>query len=76
MAFKAILQLFEVVSGLKVNFHKSQLVRVNVEVDWLFKTAFVLDCTVSSIPFHYLGIPIGANPRRKSMWEPVVEKVR
>lgn len=34
-AFKAILQLFEMPSGLKVNFHKSQLLGVNVDVDWL-----------------------------------------
>lgn len=30
-AIKYILQLFEMILGLKVNFHKSQLLRVNVE---------------------------------------------
>lgn len=32
-AIKATLQLFEVISGLKVNFHKSQLIGVNVDIE-------------------------------------------
>ena len=27
-----------------------------------------------SIPFVYLGIPIGANPRRGQMWDPIIKK--
>ena len=28
----------------------------------------------ASLPFQYLGLPIGANPRSISLWDPVVEK--
>ncbi|KAL7162684.1 hypothetical protein ACSBR2_043049 [Camellia fascicularis] len=28
------------------------------------------------LPFNFLGLPLGANPRRKSTWVPVVEKVK
>ncbi|KHN24682.1 hypothetical protein glysoja_029751, partial [Glycine soja] len=26
------------------------------------------------LPFVYLGIPIGANPRRARVWEPIIQK--
>jgi hypothetical protein len=35
-----------------------------------------LNCKRSVIPFSYLGLPVGANPRRASTWEPVVDRLR
>jgi mannosylglycoprotein endo-beta-mannosidase len=58
---KANLMLFELISGLKVNFHKSMLVGVNIVQAWLRDAASVLNCKLSSIPFIYLGLPIGGN---------------
>lgn len=75
-AIKAMLQLFEVASRLKVNFHKSQLVDVNVHNAWIQEAAVRLNCKVGCIPFKYLELPVGANPKRLSTWVPVVEKVR
>ena len=63
---RAILLLFQSLSGLKVNFSKSCLVGVNVVDSWLAEAALVLNCKVGSIPFMYLGMPIGGNPRRLS----------
>jgi hypothetical protein len=34
-----------------------------------------LYCGVDSIPFRFLGIPVGANPRRKSTWLPIIESM-
>jgi hypothetical protein len=42
------LLLFESLSGLKVNFSKSQLVGVNVAGSWLSEAAKVLQCRVGS----------------------------
>ncbi|XP_058731299.1 uncharacterized protein LOC131603066 [Vicia villosa] len=75
-AIKATLQLFELASGLKINFHKSQLFGINVQQTWLEEAALVLNCRVGSLPFSYLGLPIGSNPRRLGMWRPVVDTVR
>jgi hypothetical protein len=60
---KANLMLFELISGLKVNFHKSMLVGVNIVQAWLRDAASVLNCKLSSIPFIYLGLPIGGNTK-------------
>ncbi|CAJ2671427.1 unnamed protein product [Trifolium pratense] len=62
--------MFEIISGLKVNFHKSGLIRINVEDSWLKDATSVLNCKVGSLPFSYLGIPIGADPRKIRTWEP------
>lgn len=70
------MQLFEISSGLKVNFHKSQLVGINVGTEWLNEAASFLNCKIGAIPFIYLGLPIGADARRKSTWQPVVDKIR
>jgi len=60
-AMRAVLLLFEALSGLNVNFSKSQLVGVNVSSSWLAEAALVLNCNVGSLPFVYLGLPIGGN---------------
>ncbi|GAU29920.1 hypothetical protein TSUD_148290 [Trifolium subterraneum] len=67
---RAVLVLFERMSGLKVNFHKSMLVGVNITDSWLGEAASVLSCRVGKIPFLYSGLPIGGDPRRLSFWEP------
>ncbi|MCI05802.1 cysteine-rich receptor-like protein kinase, partial [Trifolium medium] len=73
---RGVLVLFEAVSGLKVNFHKSMLVGVYVAELWLLEAAAVLGCSVGRVPFMYLGLPIGGDPRRLSLWEPVVNRIR
>lgn len=36
----------------------------------------MLNCKLMSIPFTYLGILMGANPRRLETWKPIIEKHR
>jgi len=75
-AMRAILLLFQSLSGLKVNFSKSYLVGVNVASSWLSEAAMVLNCRVGIIPFLYLGMPIGGNSRRLSFWEPLLNRLK
>lgn len=69
---KAVLRCFEVVSGLKVNFKKTRLIDINVEDDFTRVAAEFLHCKSGEIPFKYLGLPVGANPRKVSTWEPII----
>jgi hypothetical protein len=62
--------------GLKVNFHKSMLVGVNIVDSWLHEAASALRCRVGNVPFLYLGLPIGGDSRRLGFWEPVVSCIR
>ncbi|KEH38745.1 thioredoxin [Medicago truncatula] len=49
-----------------VNFHKSMLTGVNVSDSWLTEAALVMNCRRGTIPFVYLGLPIGGDPRKLS----------
>jgi hypothetical protein len=61
------------VSGLKINFVKSKLIGLYVETSFLEASASFLSCTSEEVPFKFLGIPVGANPRRQATWKPVVD---
>ncbi|KAL5137894.1 putative ribonuclease H protein [Glycine soja] len=74
-AIKTILRAFELVSGLKINFAKSSFGAIGMSDSWKQNTAIFLNCSLLAIPFVYLGIPIGANPRKYHMWDPIIQKV-
>ena len=65
---------FEVVSGLKVNLHKSKIVPVG-DVPNLEELVAVLGCKLSALPMTYLGLPLGAKFNSKTIWNPVIEKM-
>ncbi|CAJ2662251.1 unnamed protein product [Trifolium pratense] len=71
-----VLVLFETMSGLKVNFNKSILVDVNIPDSWLGEAASALCCKLGNIPFLYLGLQIGGDPRRLVFWEPVLTRIK
>jgi len=74
-SIRAVLMIFEQVSGLKVNFSKSLLTGVNVSNSWLNEAALALHCRVGNFPFVYLGLPIGGDPRKLDFWKPLVNSV-
>ena len=69
-----ILIWFEAMLGLKINLGKSELVLVGVvhNVD-LFLV--VLGCKQGSLPMKYLGLPLGAKFKDKTIWNPILEKM-
>ena len=69
-----ILIWFETVSGLKINLDKSELVPVGVvhTFDLLLN---VLGCKQGTLPMKYLGLPLGAKFKDKTIWNPIMEKI-
>jgi hypothetical protein len=63
------------VSGLKINFLKSSLIGINVSEDFMEMACEFLNCSKENLPFKYLGLPVGANGRSLSTWEPLVESL-
>lgn len=76
LTMKCILRCFELASGLKVNFTKSCCVGLNIPDDDIRMFASILHCKIMNPPFVYLGIPIGGNPRRAILWQPILTKMR
>ncbi|XP_058784431.1 uncharacterized protein LOC131659235 [Vicia villosa] len=75
-ALKAVLRAFEIVSGLGINFHKSKLIGINSNDHFLDAVSHFLSCKREESSFHFLGIPIGCNPRKESSWNPIVDKMK
>jgi hypothetical protein len=73
---KSILCSFELVSGLKVNFFKSKIYGINVEDSFMRAASNFVPCNTDSIPFRFLGIPVGANPRRCATWSPILNSIK
>ena len=72
---KKILILFQLVSGLQVNFHKSSLHGIHVSESWLQSMASDLLCKVGDFPIMYLGLPIGGNASKKVLWDPIISRI-
>jgi hypothetical protein len=71
---RALLLCFEAVSGLKINLAKSVLVPVG-NVDNVVELANTLGCGTFSLPLKYLGMPLRASFKAKSIWDDIVEKM-
>jgi hypothetical protein len=52
---KFLLYLYEVMAGLKINFHKSEVMTINDVENWSLTYANIFNCQVGSFPIKYLG---------------------
>lgn len=69
------LRSFNLVSGLKINFHKSSLYGICCNESEVSEVALDLGCKVGKIPFIHLGLMIGANMKIAKNWKPVIDLV-
>lgn len=70
---KRVLQCFELISGLKINFHKSSLYGYHTEAADLRYWPSCLGCQIGRFPISYLGMQLGLNPRNKVFWAPIIK---
>ncbi|XP_022003012.1 uncharacterized protein LOC110900430 [Helianthus annuus] len=69
-----ILRCFHLSSGLQVNFSKSKVFGVGVKSEDVLETATILGCDRGSLPFTYLGLPVGSKIGVVRNWKPVIER--
>ncbi|XP_050221220.1 uncharacterized protein LOC126671491 [Mercurialis annua] len=63
-----ILRCFELISGLKINFHKSSMVGVNVSNSSLQNASMLFNYKLESLPMTYLGLPLSIKPIKAAHW--------
>ncbi|XP_058768824.1 uncharacterized protein LOC131642614 [Vicia villosa] len=69
LSMKKILRGFELMSGLRVNFNKSNIFGINVS-DWYLEAASsFLFCKVGTFLFKFLGVRVGDSPKKLYMWK-------
>ncbi|KAL4199447.1 hypothetical protein AMTRI_Chr03g51160 [Amborella trichopoda] len=70
------LEICEVVMGIKVNLHKSSLVRIKCRGPALQSLALVLGCKVKTFLITYLGLPISDSKFPITVWDKIIESVQ
>jgi mannosylglycoprotein endo-beta-mannosidase len=72
---KCIMMWYEQVSGMRINFHKSELVPLNLDPDTAHSLAHILCCPLGSFPLKYLGIPLHYDNLSREDIQPLVDKI-
>lgn len=72
---KWLLSCFEQMSGMRIDFHKCDLVRINIEFDEAIKFAQCFGCKIGSFPIKYLGAPLHHSKIRREDLQPVIDKI-
>jgi hypothetical protein len=68
---KLILCIFEQLSGLKINFHKSEIFCFGKAKEVQNDYKILFGCDIGALPFKYLGIPIHYRQLKNGKWKPV-----
>ncbi|KAE8725697.1 hypothetical protein F3Y22_tig00008235pilonHSYRG00006 [Hibiscus syriacus] len=55
-------------------FIKEEMSGINVDSTLVSDLAKCCRCKVGLLPFSYMGIPLGADPRKIKTWDPIIEK--
>jgi hypothetical protein len=73
---KWVLTCFELISGMRVNYQKSELVPVNIEREENITCfAETFGCPVGTLPIKYLGIPLHYNKLRREDLQLLIDKI-
>jgi hypothetical protein len=72
---KNLLHSFAASMGLKVNYNKSVLVPLNISEEKLDSLCATFECQKGSLPFTYLGLPLGTTKPNMDHFIPLVQKI-
>ena len=73
---KFLLYCFEWMSGLKINYHKSEMIAFGMSEERTQDIANALNCKIGQMPLKYLGFPISAKNLGVSAFKLMVDKMR
>jgi len=73
VCLKEILRKFALSTGLLVNYGKSIMVPINVHPDRMQVLASAFGCAIGSMPFTYLGLPMGTTKQRMEDLTPIMD---
>ena len=72
---KYLLNLFSMSTGLFVNYSKSSMIPINMDQQSINNLANSFGCRVESLPFTYLGLPMGTTKPSVHDLIPVISKI-
>jgi hypothetical protein len=66
---------FEQISGTRVNFHKSEIITLNIDEAETKSIASFFNCPIGSFPLKYLGVPLHYEKLFREEFQPLVDKL-
>jgi hypothetical protein len=72
---KWVMIYFDQISGMKINYSKSDMVLVNLDEEETLEYSRIFCCKVGSFHCKYLGVPLHHKKLRREDIQPVVDKV-
>lgn len=72
---KFLLCIFEKMSGLKINFNKSETQMISQDGEKAIMYANIMNCVTGEWPLKYLGVPVACSKLHVVDWLPVAEKL-
>jgi retron-type reverse transcriptase len=73
---KALLNTFAQSTGLKVNYHKSNMIPINMDSERLNHFAATINCKTGTFPFTYLGLPLSITKPAMEHFIPMIQRVQ
>lgn len=70
-----LLSCFELISGMNINYHKSELVPINFEEGEIESFLEIFQCIVGSFPIKYLGLPLHFEKLCREDLQPMLDKM-
>jgi hypothetical protein len=72
---KWILSCFEKICGMRINFHKCDLIPIRVEEHEAQVISQTLSCRLGVFPLKYLSVPLHHKKLRKEDLQPIIDKL-
>jgi hypothetical protein len=72
-SLKIVFMLFEKVSGMRINFSKSEFLTLNLGTVQIHEISHILDCPIGQFPFKYLGVPIHFENLKRDDLQPMID---
>ena len=72
---KILFYIFELLSGLSINFQKSSLYQLRPPSLDQFQVYAMLHCKIGSFPFTYLGLPLNPTSLTPADWQPLIDRI-
>jgi hypothetical protein len=72
---KYLLSTFEQVSGLKINFHKSEIFCFGKAKDHEEFYSQLFGCVIAKYPFRYLGLPMNTMKLNNKDWKTIEDQI-
>jgi hypothetical protein len=73
--FKWILTCFEQFSGMRINYHKSELIGINIDSVEMNPFLEIFQCVEGHFPIKYLGLPLHFEKLKREELQPLVDSL-